>query len=189
MCAYRCGVMRGLGQARGGGQSQAGGRGDGLSRSFTDPHELSPTFVASAWHIHIVISSLLSFGLPWSLPTQGWVTQFGGSYFQFEVTFSANDPMLPYQGVMDYTPFQRLPGPHPAAFSHSWFVPADLCVPYKQNHTLLEPGHVILSYLYHSSLDLHLSCVLSATDCLFLHHFRIVYTYCIQLFSLSKECL
>lgn len=65
--------------------------------------------------------------------------------------------MLPYQAVaMDYavtSSFQRLPGPHvvnPAAFSHSWFVPADLCVPFKQNQSLLEPGHVILFiYLSH----------------------------------------
>ncbi|XP_067012992.1 protein trachealess [Anabrus simplex] len=57
--------------------------------------------------------------------------------------------MLPYQAVaMDYavtSSFQRQsPGGalniNPA-FTHSWFVPADLCVPYKQNQSsLLEPG-------------------------------------------------
>ncbi|XP_030748673.1 protein trachealess isoform X3 [Sitophilus oryzae] len=61
--------------------------------------------------------------------------------------------MLPYQAVaMDYavtSGFQRHPGTHQApislgvninpGFTHSWFVPADLCVPYKQT-PLLEPG-------------------------------------------------
>lgn len=71
--------------------------------------------------------------------------------------------MLPYQAVaMDYavsSSFQRQPpgvgvgvgvgvglgvNINPA-FTHSWFVPADLCVPYKQNQSpLLEPGHVNL---------------------------------------------
>ncbi|KAJ8986238.1 hypothetical protein NQ317_009944 [Molorchus minor] len=61
--------------------------------------------------------------------------------------------MLPYQAVaMDYavsSGFQRHQPPiglgvniNPA-FTHSWFVPADLCVPYKQT-PLLEPGHVKL---------------------------------------------
>lgn len=66
--------------------------------------------------------------------------------------------MLPYQAVaMDYavsSSFQRqAPGVGVGlgvninpAFTHSWFVPADLCVPYKQNQSnpLLEPGHVNL---------------------------------------------
>ncbi|CAG9759323.1 unnamed protein product [Ceutorhynchus assimilis] len=62
--------------------------------------------------------------------------------------------MLPYQAVaMDYavtSGFQRHPTAHHQspiglgvninpAFTHSWFVPADLCVPYKQT-PLLEPG-------------------------------------------------
>lgn len=60
--------------------------------------------------------------------------------------------MLPYQAVaMDYavsSGFQRqtpigLGVNINPAFTHSWFVPADLCVPYKQS-PLLEPGHVIL---------------------------------------------
>nr|KAF7431491.1 hypothetical protein H0235_004415 [Vespula pensylvanica] len=69
--------------------------------------------------------------------------------------------MLPYQVAMDYGSFQRqspvgvgvgVGGPHQGAagalninpaFTHSWFVPADLCVPYKQSQgPLLEPGHV-----------------------------------------------
>lgn len=35
-----------------------------------------------------------------------------------------------------------------STFGHSWFVPADLCAPYKRNPqiSLLEPGHVILNY-------------------------------------------
>ncbi|KAI4477553.1 hypothetical protein M0804_012670 [Polistes exclamans] len=70
--------------------------------------------------------------------------------------------MLPYQVAMDYGSFQRqspvgvgvgvgVGGPHQGAagalninpaFTHSWFVPADLCVPYKQSQgPLLEPGH------------------------------------------------
>lgn len=62
--------------------------------------------------------------------------------------------MLPYQAVaMDYavsSSFQRQPpiglgvNINPA-FTHSWFVPADLCVPYKQA-PLLEPGHVKLIF-------------------------------------------
>lgn len=37
------------------------------------------------------------------------------------------------------------------AFTHSWFVPADLCVPYKQNQgPLLEPGHVVYSLILFS---------------------------------------
>lgn len=69
--------------------------------------------------------------------------------------------MLPYQAVaMDYavsSGFQRqtpigLGVNINPAFTHSWFVPADLCVPYKQT-PLLEPGHVtiiliIWSYAY-----------------------------------------
>lgn len=74
--------------------------------------------------------------------------------------------MLPYQVAMDYGGFQRqspvgvgmagvgVGGPHHQtatgplninpAFPHSWFVPADLCVPYKQSQgPLLEPGHVV----------------------------------------------
>lgn len=74
--------------------------------------------------------------------------------------------MLPYQMAMDYGGFQRqspvgvgvgvgvdVGGPHQGAagalninpaFTHSWFVPADLCVPYKQSQgPLLEPGHVV----------------------------------------------
>ncbi|XP_076260899.1 PAS domain-containing protein trachealess isoform X8 [Rhynchophorus ferrugineus] len=61
--------------------------------------------------------------------------------------------MLPYQAVaMDYavtSGFQRHPPTHQTpislgvninpAFTHSWFVPAELCVPYKQS-PLLEPG-------------------------------------------------
>ncbi|XP_050314119.1 protein trachealess isoform X2 [Anthonomus grandis grandis] len=61
--------------------------------------------------------------------------------------------MLPYQAVaMDYavtSGFQRHPTTHQSpigigvninpAFTHSWFVPADLCVPYKQT-PLLETG-------------------------------------------------
>lgn len=63
--------------------------------------------------------------------------------------------MLPYQAVaMDYavsSSFQRqapmgLGVNINPAFTHSWFVPADLCVPYKQT-PLLEPGHVT-TYLY-----------------------------------------
>lgn len=64
--------------------------------------------------------------------------------------------MLPYQAVaMDYavsSGFQRqtpigLGVNINPAFTHSWFVPADLCVTYKQT-PLLEPGHVnILLYL------------------------------------------
>lgn len=70
--------------------------------------------------------------------------------------------MLPYQVAMDYGGFQRqnpvgvgvagVGAGHQAppgglninpAFTHSWFVPADLCVPYKQNQSpILEPGHV-----------------------------------------------
>lgn len=62
--------------------------------------------------------------------------------------------MLPYQAVaMDYavsSGFQRqtpigLGVNINPAFTHSWFVPADLCVTYKQT-PLLEPGHVILLY-------------------------------------------
>ena len=35
------------------------------------------------------------------------------------------------------------------AFAHSWFVPADLCVPYKQNQNpLLEPGRVTFLIFY-----------------------------------------
>lgn len=68
--------------------------------------------------------------------------------------------------AMDYGGFQRqspvgvgvgvgvdVGGPHQGAagalninpaFTHSWFVPADLCVPYKQSQgPLLEPGHVV----------------------------------------------
>lgn len=66
-----------------------------------------------------------------------------------------NNKMLPYQAVaMDYavtSGFQHHPNAHQSpiglgvninpAFTHSWFVPADLCVPYKQT-PLLEPGHV-----------------------------------------------
>ncbi|XP_044581468.1 protein trachealess isoform X3 [Cotesia glomerata] len=63
--------------------------------------------------------------------------------------------MLPYQVAMDYGGFQRqnsvgVGTTHQSptstlninpAFTHSWFVPADLCVPYKQNQgPLLEPG-------------------------------------------------
>lgn len=60
--------------------------------------------------------------------------------------------MLPYQAVaMDYAVSSSLQRQTPiglgvninSAFTHSWFVPADLCVPYKQS-PLLEPGHVIL---------------------------------------------
>lgn len=58
--------------------------------------------------------------------------------------------MLPYQAVaMDYAVSSGLQRQTPMglginpAFTHSWFVPADLCVPYKQT-PLLEPGHVIL---------------------------------------------
>lgn len=64
--------------------------------------------------------------------------------------------MLPYQAMaMDYavtSSFQRHPGNavnmnmnmnmNPA-FTHSWFVPADLCVPFKPSQPLLEPGQVI----------------------------------------------
>ncbi|KAJ9574548.1 hypothetical protein L9F63_008287 [Diploptera punctata] len=72
--------------------------------------------------------------------------------------------MLPYQAVaMDYavtSSFQRQTPAGTAAaaaalnmnpaFTHSWFVPADLCVPYKQNQSpLLEPGHVYHFYYYH----------------------------------------
>lgn len=41
-----------------------------------------------------------------------------------------------------------------SSFTHSWFVPADLCVPYKRNPqiTLLEPGHVIVLNLIHKYL-------------------------------------
>jgi hypothetical protein len=64
--------------------------------------------------------------------------------------------MLPYQAVaMDYavsSGFQRHQAPigigvniNPA-FTHSWFVPADMCVSYKQT-PLLEPGHVNLYFL------------------------------------------
>ena len=62
--------------------------------------------------------------------------------------------MLPYQAVaMDYavsSGFQRQPpigigvNINPA-FTHSWFVPADMCVSYKQT-PLLEPGHVNLFF-------------------------------------------
>lgn len=69
--------------------------------------------------------------------------------------------MLPYQAVaMDYavtSTFQRqtpigLGVNINPAFTHSWFVPADLCVPYKKT-PLIEPGHVlhlfvVASYLY-----------------------------------------
>uniref|UniRef100_A0A224XJF8 Putative transcriptional regulator sim1 n=1 Tax=Panstrongylus lignarius TaxID=156445 RepID=A0A224XJF8_9HEMI len=59
--------------------------------------------------------------------------------------------MLPYQAVaMDYTSgLARQPqgtaaaaasAAVAAAFTHSWFVPADLCVPYKHNTGLIEPG-------------------------------------------------
>jgi len=74
--------------------------------------------------------------------------------------------MLPYQAMaMDYASasFQRHPaaanvGHHhhaaggpggggpgsAAAFSPSWFVPADLCMPFaKQNQPLVEPGSVV----------------------------------------------
>lgn len=60
--------------------------------------------------------------------------------------------MLPYQAVaMDYavtSTFQRqtpmgLGVNINPAFTHSWFVPADLCVPYKKT-PLIEPGHVTL---------------------------------------------
>ena len=79
--------------------------------------------------------------------------------------------MLPYQAVaMDYAVTSSFQRQSPAgaagaaaaaaalnmnpAFTHSWFVPADLCVPYKQNQSpLLEPGHVylfiILEYCLH----------------------------------------
>lgn len=65
---------------------------------------------------------------------------------------SAVRTMLPYQAVaMDYAVSSSLQRQTPiglgvninSAFTHSWFVPADLCVPYKQT-PLLEPGHVIL---------------------------------------------
>lgn len=86
--------------------------------------------------------------------------------------------MLPYQAVaMDYAGYQRqaapmmtggVPGMGPgmvgsvsgvgAPFSHSWFVPADLCVPYKQSHAApanhLEPGHVSIIHV------LFLICIL-----------------------------
>lgn len=76
--------------------------------------------------------------------------------------------MLPYQAVaMDYavtSGFQRHPTAHHQspiglgvninpAFTHSWFVPADLCVPYKQT-PLLEPGHVELYYMFSFSISL-----------------------------------
>lgn len=61
--------------------------------------------------------------------------------------------MLPYQAVaMDYAVSSSFQRHQPSiglgvninpAFTHSWFVPADLCVPYKQT-PLLEPGHVNL---------------------------------------------
>ena len=70
-------------------------------------------------------------------------------------TLSLN--MLPYQAMaMDYavtSSFQRHPGNavnmnmnmnmNPA-FTHSWFMPADLCVPFKPSQPLLEPGHVFI---------------------------------------------
>lgn len=83
--------------------------------------------------------------------------------------------MLPYQAMaMDYASasFQRHPatnvGHHhhgagggpggggpaaaaaaAAAFSPSWFVPADLCMPFaKQNQPLVEPGSVIQKLLF-----------------------------------------
>lgn len=80
--------------------------------------------------------------------------------------------MLPYQAMaMDYASasFQRHPaaanvghhhhaaggpggggpGSAAAAFSPSWFVPADLCMPFaKQNQPLVEPGLV----LYHTNI-------------------------------------
>lgn len=73
--------------------------------------------------------------------------------------------MLPYQAVaMDYavsSGFQRqtpigLGVNINPAFTHSWFVPADLCVTYKQT-PLLEPGHVIL--LYYITLPLKTTLV------------------------------
>ena len=68
--------------------------------------------------------------------------------------------MLPYQAMaMDYavtSSFQRHPGNavnmnmnmnmNPA-FTHSWFMPADLCVPFKPSQPLLEPGHVFIFVL------------------------------------------
>lgn len=65
--------------------------------------------------------------------------------------------MLPYQAVaMDYAVSSSFQRQTPIglgvgvninpAFTHSWFVPAELCVSYKQT-PLLEPGHVNLLYL------------------------------------------
>lgn len=66
--------------------------------------------------------------------------------------------MLPYQAVaMDYAVSSSFQRQTPIglgvgvgvgvninpAFTHSWFVPADLCVPYKQS-PVLEPGHVTI---------------------------------------------
>lgn len=73
--------------------------------------------------------------------------------------------MLPYQSVaMDFavtSGFQRHPSSHQPtlglgvninpAFTHSWFVPADLCVPFKQT-PLLETGHVELFYMFSNPL-------------------------------------
>lgn len=88
--------------------------------------------------------------------------------------------MLPYQMAMDYGGFQRqspvgvgvgvgvdVGGPHQGAagalninpaFTHSWFVPTDLCVPYKQSQgPLLEPGHVVsLILIFLTILMVHL---------------------------------
>ena len=87
--------------------------------------------------------------------------------------------MLPYQMAMDYGGFQRqspvgvgvgvgvdVGGPHQGAagalninpaFTHSWFVPTDLCVPYKQSQgPLLEPGHVVsLILIFLTTLIVH----------------------------------
>ena len=76
--------------------------------------------------------------------------------------------MLPYQAVaMDYAVTSSFQRQSPAgtaaaaaalnmnpAFTHSWFVPADLCVPYKQNQSpLLEPGHVYLFIIIIISIE------------------------------------
>lgn len=79
--------------------------------------------------------------------------------------------------AMDYGGFQRqspvgvgvagVGGPHQGtagalninpAFTHSWFVPADLCVPYKQSQgPLLEPGHVVSLFILISQIHIFLN--------------------------------
>lgn len=95
---------------------------------------------------------------------------FLNAYIKFE--FLVRAPlwnMLPYQAMaMDYavtSSFQRHPGNtvnmnvnmnmnmnmNPA-FTHSWFMPTDLCVPFKPSQTILEPGHVYFINLFVGSI-------------------------------------